>query len=58
MNEGDRVDHHLSRSVRVMVFDTRLAIPSESAIPICWVSFLVAIFDGNARFTEVLDSRG
>lgn len=33
--EGDRVDHHLSRFVRVMVFDTRLAISSESAITIC-----------------------
>lgn len=25
---------------------TRLAIPSESAITICWLSFLVAIFEG------------
>lgn len=31
--------YHLSRSVWVMVFNTRLAIPSESAITICWVSF-------------------
>lgn len=42
-----------------MVFNTRLAIPSESAITICWVSFSRSNFlKGYARITEVLDSRG
>lgn len=45
--------------MRVMVFNTRLAIPFESAVTICWVSFSRSNFlKGYARFTEVLDSSG
>lgn len=42
-----------------MVFNTRLAIPSESAITICLGILSRSNFlKGYARFTEVLDSRG
>lgn len=42
-----------------MVFDTRLAIPSESAITICLGILSRGNFlKGYARSTEVLDSRG
>lgn len=45
--------------MRVMVFDTRLAIPYESAITICLGILSRGNFlKGYARFTEVLESRG